>query len=214
MPPARPLAAARPGRHLPRRALPALGLLLARPARALPGEIRFRVMREGSAIGTHRVVLAQNGGELTARTEVDITVRLVGITVFRFSHRFEEVWAGDRLRRVASRLDRNGTVTEMRAEAAADAVLVQASAGRFRLPAQAAPLTWWDSRRFDRPLFDNDSGQLLRIQWSRQALPDGGALWRGTGDTESEGRYAADGSWIGWKTRAEDGSTVVYEPMA
>ncbi|NOG73041.1 DUF6134 family protein [Roseicella sp. DB1501] len=211
MPPARPLASALPARRLPRRALPALGLLLARPARALPGEIRFRVMREGSAIGTHRVAFVQSAGELTARTEVDILVKLLGITVFRFSHRFEEVWAGDRLRRAASRLDRNGTVTEMRAEAAEDAVQVQAPSGRFRLPAAAAPLTWWDSRRFGRPLFDDDSGQLLRVQWSRQALPEGGTLWHATGDTESEARYAADGTWIGWKTRAEDGSTVVYE---
>ena len=201
-------------RSLPRRALPVLGLLLAGRARAMPGELRFRVVREGSAIGTHRVVLAQAGGELTARTEVDIAVRLVGITVFRLSHRFEEVWAGERLRRAASRLDRNGTVTEMRAEAAEDAILVQAPSGRLRLPAAAAPLTWWDSRRFDRPLFDDDSGQPLHIQWSRQALPGGGTLWRGTGDTESEARYAADGTWIGWKTRAEDGSTVVYEPLA
>ena len=46
--------------------------------------------------------------ELTARTEVDIAVRLAGITVFRLTHRFAETWAGDRLRLATSRYDRNG----------------------------------------------------------------------------------------------------------
>jgi hypothetical protein len=32
-----------------------------------------------------------------------------------------------------------------------------------------------------------------------------------TGDTESEGMYAADGTWLGWRTKGEDGSIVTYE---
>ena len=45
-----------------RRTLPLLALpLLAgpRPARAAGGELRFRIMREGSAIGTHTVTIAE-----------------------------------------------------------------------------------------------------------------------------------------------------------
>lgn len=191
--------------------LPLPFVLAAAPAAALPAELRFQVVREGSPIGTHRVVFAEAGGVLTARTEVDIAVKLLGVTVFRFSHRFEEAWAGDRLAGAASRLDRNGTVTEMRATAAEGAILVQGSAGRFRLPAEAAPLSWWDSRRFAGPLFANDTGKSVSLRWTRSALPGGGTLWRATGEEESEGSYAADGTWTGWKTRAEDGSTVVYE---
>jgi hypothetical protein len=198
----------------PRRALLALPLgLAAGPAAALPPALRFRVVRQGSAIGTHRVVFAETAAGLTARTEVDIAVTLLGVTVFRFTHRFEESWAGDRLAGATSRLDRNGSVTEMRAVAAEDAIQVQGSAGRFRLPAEAAPLSWWDSRRLDRPLFANDTGKPLGLTWTRGALPGGGTLWRASGEEESEATYAADGTWVGWKTRAEDGSTVVYERL-
>ena len=213
MPTARPVAQAAPlpGVRLTRRALLALPLLAASAAAALPPGLRFRVVREGSPIGTHRVGFAKSDGLLTARTEVDIAVRLLGVTVFRFSHRFEEAWAGDRLVGASSRLDRNGHVTEMRATAAEDAILVQGSAGRFRLPAAAAPLSWWDSRRLAGPLFANDTGKPVELRWSHSALPGGGMLWRATGEEELEGSYAADGTWIGWKTRAEDGSTVLYE---
>lgn len=195
-----------------RRGLLTLPILAAVPATAAPPpELRFRVLREGSEIGTHRVLVSTAGGVLTARTEVDIAVRLLGVTVFRFSHRFTESWAGDRLRGAQSRRDRNGSVTEMRAEAAGDAILAEGSAGRFRLPAEAAPLSWWDSRRLAGPLFDNDTGKPLQLRWTRRALPDGGTLWQATGEEESEARYAADGTWTGWRTKAEDGSIVTYE---
>lgn len=198
---------------LGRRALPLLALpALARPAAALPAEYRFRVVREGSQIGTHRVVFAQAGGnELTARTEVVIAVRLAGITVFRLTHRFSETWAGDRLRLATSRYDRNGRATEMEARAEGDAVLVRGPEGAQRLPATAAPLTWWDPGHFNRPLFDNSTGKPLQVQWARAPLAGGGARWTATGDTESEGTYAADGTWLGWRTKGEDGSIVTYE---
>jgi hypothetical protein len=197
---------------LGRRALPLLAVpLLARPAAALPAEYRFRVVREGSQIGTHRVAFASTGDELSARTDVDIAVKLAGITVFRLTHRFSETWAGDRLRSAASRYDRNGRVAEMEARAEGNAILVRGPEGALRLPADAAPLTWWNPGRFNRPLFDNNTGKPLQVQWSRAPLPGGGVRWIATGDTESEGAYAADGTWLGWRTKGEDGSTVVYE---
>jgi hypothetical protein len=201
------------GGGLDRRRLPLLLLpLLARPAQALPPEIRFRIMREGSAIGTHRVVFSEAaGGEQVARTEVDVTVRLMGITVFRLSHRFTEAWAGGRLRLATSRYERNGQVTEMVARMAEGGILARGPEGEQRLPLEAAPLTWWDPSRFTRPLFDADTGRPLQLRWTRQALPGGGVRWRASGEDESEGSYAADGAWLGWKTRGEDGSLVTYE---
>lgn len=197
---------------LRRRALPLLALpLLSWPARAAPAAIRFRILRQGSQIGTHRVTFSEANGELTARTDVDIAVRLLGVTVFRFNHRFTELWAGDRLRLATSHHDRNGTVTEMVARAAEGGILVQGPKGPQRLPAEAAPLSWWNPRSFTRPLFDTETGEPLRLRWTRIPLPDGAVRWVATDGDESEGTYAADGTWLDWKTKAEDGSIVTYE---
>ncbi len=200
-------------------ALPAgAGLLPSRrAAAALPAPVRFRIMREGSAIGTHRVTFADAPeGGLSATTEVDIAVRLAGFTVFRLTHRFQEVWAGQRLRLAVSRQERNGRVTEMTARADAQGLAVQGTQGALRLPAEAAPLTWWDVARIEarRPLFDNDTGRPLQLAWTRAPLPGGGRRWRCTGEEESEGAWAADGTWLSWTTKAEDGSTVTYERVA
>ncbi|MBY0332188.1 MAG: hypothetical protein K2X49_16135 [Acetobacteraceae bacterium] len=190
-------------------------LLAARPARAaLPVPLRFRILREGSAIGTHRVSFAEAGdGGVAAQIDVDIAVRLAGITVFRFTHRFQEVWRGARLVSVASRQDRNGTVTEMQARAEGDAIQLRGPDGAARLPAEAAPLSWWDVTRIEaqRPLFENSTGRLLRLSWTRTPLPGGGRRWRCAGDRDSAGDWAADGTWIGWTTKGDDGSTVTYE---
>jgi hypothetical protein len=200
---------------LPRRRgllLAAPGLLLARQARAERAPLRFTIHREGRAIGTHRVSFEQAGASLTARTEVDIAVKVAGITMFRFTHRFTESWVADRLVAARSRRDRNGTVMEMSARAEGGALLVQGPEGQVRLPAEAAPLSWWDPSRLSRPLFANDTGKALALRLAHSARPGGGEIWRATGEgEESEGQYAADGSWLGWKTKAEDGSIVTYE---
>lgn len=202
---------------LPRRPLPLLAALAALPIRAgaVPGLIRFQIRREGSVIGTHRVSFSDAADGQAALTEVMIAVRIAGITVFRLTHRFEEVWADGRLRRAQSRRDRNGRVTEFSARAEAGAVVIDGPAGRARLPATAAPLSWWDPARLDGPaLFDTETGAALDYRWERTARPGGGTRWRsrnaaGTEDSESE--YAADGTWLSWRTRAEDASTVTYE---
>ena len=193
--------------------LPLLALpVLPRAAAALPPEARFNVVREGRRIGTHRVSFAEAGGLLTARTDVDIVVKLAGFTVFRLTHNFTETWAGDQLRAAASRQDRNGTVTECAARAEGGALLVQGPAGSLRLPANAAPLNWWDPRRLEgRPLYDADSGKPLAVTLRRRAEPGGVTLWTSAGEDESQGHYAADGTWLDWKTKGDDGSTVTYE---
>lgn len=197
----------------PRRVLLAApGLLLPRLAMATPGEYRFRILREGSQIGTHRVIFVEDANGLTARTEVDIQVKLMGITVFRFSHRFGETWAGDRLRLATSRRERQGTVTEMVARADTTGIAITGPEGALRYPPEAAPLTWWNPRRFDgRPLFQNDTGKPVLAQFSHTAGPAGGVRWQATGEEESMANYAADGTWLDWTHKAEDGSTVVYE---
>jgi Family of unknown function (DUF6134) len=197
----------------PRRALLGLAILgCATRAMAQPAGYAFRIMREGSQIGTHHVSLTRANGGLTAVTEVAIAVRIMGITVFRFAHHFEEVWVGERLRAVTSHQDRNGRVQDMTARAEAGAVLVRGTEGEYRLPPEAAPLTWWDPKRFGRPLFDNASGKPLTVNWTRLPQPDGGVIWRAAGDADGEARYAADGRWLSWQTHGDDGSLVTYEP--
>lgn len=197
-----------------RRALAGLLALpwLAPPAWASAAPISFRVIREGVQVGTHRVTFRAGGGVLEATTEVRIQVRLAGFTVFRYSNDVVEAWRGERLVSLASRLDRNGTARNSEARAEGNGLLLRGTAGEARLPAEAAPLTWWRAAtlRPGVPLFDPREGRAVAPRLD--IIPDpAGTRVRLTGGEGAEVLYDRTGRWIGFATTGEDGSAVRYE---
>ena len=194
-----------------RRAALALALLPA-AARAAPADIGFRVIREGSQVGTHRVRFREESGLLEATSEVRIQVRLAGITVYRYTHDVVEQWRGERLMSLASRLDRNGTRRASEARLEGSAILLRGAAGDVRLPVEAAPLTWWRAAtlRPGVPLFDPREG--IAVQPRLEFAPEGaGTRVRLIGGEGAEIVYDRAGTWVGFATTGEDGSAVRYE---
>lgn len=197
-----------------RRAFLALpGILLPAAAFAAPGPVRFRVLREGREIGTHQVRLSGNAAKLYLQSEIALQVKLAGFTVFRLRHDIAEEWANDRLQRLTSRHDRNGTVTEARVVAEGNALVAEGPEGAARLPANAAPLTWWNGGYFTRPLIRPLTCKLLPGAATRSAAPGGGVQFTLNGAVEAVARYDAEGRWVALATKGEDGSAVVYELM-
>ena len=197
-----------------RRAFLLLPALLPMAALAAPGAVRFRVLREGREIGTHQVRLSGNAAKLSVQTEIALHVKLAGFTVFRLRHDIAEEWANDRLQRLTSRHDRNGTVTEARVVAEGGALMAEGPEGAARLPANAAPLTWWNGAHFARPLIRPLTGKLIPAAAARSALPGGGVQFTLNGAVEAVARYDAAGRWVALATKGEDGSAVVYELIA
>jgi hypothetical protein len=196
-----------------RRAFLLLPGLLPMAARAAPGPARFRVLRDGKEIGTHQVRLTGNAAKLSVQTEIALQVKLAGFTVFRLRHDITEEWQGERLLRLTSRHDRNGTVTEARVIAEGNALVSQGPEGAQHLPANAAPLTWWNGAHFARPLIRPINGKLLMTAPSRSAISGGGAQFSLNGEVEAVARYDAEARWVALSTKGEDGSAVTYEPM-
>jgi len=199
---------------LHRRALPIL--LAAAPAVAAraqgTGDYRWQVMRGGSNIGTHTVTFTRRREEVVALSDVTIAPSFLGVVVYRYEHRYVEVTRGGRFVSVASRLNRNGAIVEVEARATAAAVLVRGPEGELRLPAEAAPLSWWEPQRFGGavPLFGTSTGRPPELRWAREALPQGGTRWRTAGEIEAMLDYNAAGRWIGYSVKGDDGSTVTY----
>jgi Family of unknown function (DUF6134) len=188
--------------------LAAPALLLGRAAQAEPVDASFRVMRRGEAVGTHTLRIATRGRERVATSEFLVVPRVLGIVVYRYEHRYEEVTEAGRFRRVTSRLNRNGRIVEVRGEAVPGAVLLEGTEGPQRLPADAAPLSWWERERFGRvPIFGTTTGKLLAITWEvgREACAC-------HGEVEAVARYDAAGRWVGLSARGEDGNDIEYAP--
>lgn len=193
-----------------RRALP---LLLATPAFAQPArDYRWRVMRNGTAIGTHNVSVTERGGERITVSENLVTPRVMGVVVYRYEHRLTEVSRGGRFVSVRSSLNRNGSIIQVEAEAGPQGVTLRGPEGTLNLPAQAVPLAWWEPQRFGggTPLFGTTTGKALDLRWTREALA-GGVRWRTAGEIEAVLEFDAAGRWVAYQVKGDDGSVVIYE---
>lgn len=191
-----------------------LGALCALPSlvQAAPATVQFRVLRAGTAVGTHIVRFRDEGVVLVAESEVRISVRLAGFTVFRYAHDTAEHWQGPRLLALTSRLERNGTTSLSEARATGDSLALRGAAGEVRLPGNAAPLTWWRVATLAPgvPLFDPRRGEAVMPALQRSAVA-GGTLVKLIGGEGAEVLFDPTGTWIGFATTGEDGSAVRYE---
>ncbi len=191
-----------------------LAAALPRPAAAVAPDAtgqRWNIVREGRRIGTHTVSFAARDGIRQVRSEVEIVVRLAGFTVFRYRHDYGESWDGNRLVGFRSLSERQGTVVQMAVRPDGAALLAESDGGRFRLPREAAPLSWWDPTLLRRPLFDTTTGAPVEPRPVREAVA-GGERWRLPTPPNAEATYDAAGHWIGFTSLGEDGVAARYEP--
>jgi len=185
---------------------------LAPEASPIRPDYRWRVMRNGSEIGSHSVTFSQRGAELIAVSDVSIMPRVLGLVVYRFEHRYTEVTRGSAFVSVQSRQNRNGSIVEVSAAAAPGAVAISGPEGALNLPANAAPLSWWEPQRFGGavPIFGTTTGRIMELRWTRLALPSGATQWRCQGEVDATLAYDAHGRWVGYSVIGDDGSTVSY----
>jgi hypothetical protein len=126
---------------------PFLGVLPAPARAAAPSDFRFRAMHRGATVGEHRAAFRQYGDRLTVSTHVDITVKVLFFTAFRFKHDAEEVWQAGRLVSVKSTTDDNGTPLQVSGYAAGDGFRIRGEDGPFLAAAHLLTSnTLWDIR--------------------------------------------------------------------
>ena len=197
---------------LSRRALIVAGLILpVLPAAALaaPGKLSFAVLRNGAKIGEHLMTFAGDGGDITATTQVAMTVKLGPVPVYRYRHSATERWAAGRFASLETTTDGNGKKQRVSARAGAGGVAIDASAGKLTAPAAAAPLTHWNPKVFGGPLFNPQDGKLLKVRASKVATNQ----WAIRGETEIDNVYDEAGQWLSLKGKLEDGSRIEYRRL-
>jgi Domain of unknown function (DUF6134) len=122
-------------------------LLSVRAYTAAPRDLRFRALRHGSPIGEHRVIFRPDGDRLTVETHVEIAVKVLLLTAFRFKHDAEEVWNSGRLVSVKSTTDDNGTFLRVSGNAVVGGFRILGAEGPFLASGHLLTSNaLWDSR--------------------------------------------------------------------
>ncbi len=204
----------------------ALGISAARAAVPGPvpagGRLGFDIMHGDSKMGTHVLNFTQTADMLTVRVTVDLTFKLLGMTVYRYAHRCTEVWHGGELFSLDSTTVANGKLVTMTASRGAGGLAVTATdVPRYVAPANALPATHWNMRELDGPWINTQTGKLMRLHVAPGAIETipaahGATIKARRYDLTGEAAltiFYASGTWAGL-TFTKGGATVRYERQA
>ena len=198
---------------------PGLAMLPVPPSRALG----FRMMRHGSAIGTHTLEFDVSEDRLAVRIAADAKVSFGPIPLVRYTHRNTEVWQDGRLASLDAHTDRNGTKLFMSAHRTPAGLYVEGSGTKpYIAPEDALPTTYWNMRILFVPLIGVQNGTLgtptvTEMPIEKVRLASGAETpargYHLTGDINVDLWYDAAGSWMSMRFTVGDGSVITYERL-
>jgi hypothetical protein len=200
------------------------GLAAVAPGRVLAttprgGSLAFVVYRNGVAVGRHLMTFSGPADSPRVTTEVEMTIKLGPVPVFRYRHHAEERWLSGQFADLDTRTDANGRKRRVSARRTEAGVMIDTGGAKVAAPANAAPLTHWNNQVLGGPLFNPQEGKLLRINARLGGVETikaaGGATIRATrwslrGDAEIENWYDASGAWAALRGKLPDGSMMEY----
>jgi hypothetical protein len=184
-------------------------------------QLRFRVMRKGRDIGSHRLTFTPLPNGLDIRIAVRIAVSLGPITLFRYQLDGVEQWRDGQVVRLAAQTNDDGTRESMQAVRDRQGLWVSGTkAQRYLAPSDALPATHWNEAELHGPWINPQDGRLLHPT----VTPLGaGPVEAGAGRDIITQRYDLSGDvhmqiwythahrWAGLTFNAHDGSLVSYE---
>ncbi len=188
------------------------------------GRLIFEVRRDGSRIGTHSLTFRQPApGRLAVRVEIELSVGFGPITLYRYTHRNDTLWADGHLLSVDARTDDDGDEHFVRARRTDQGRLrVESDSGTRTAPGDILPTTYWTRATVaqDR-LLNTQTGEIAEVEV--QPLTDGEARkvdvaagaegYAMTGDVRAHIWYGPDGRWTALAFDGR-GKRVTYHPIA
>ena len=201
--------------------------------------LAFTVYRNGKEIGHHTVSFQNEGVNRTVTVAVDLAVKTLGVTAYRYVHADREVWNGDALQALDSQTDDNGKKYKVHVQRGAKGLTVerQAPADAINastadqglqppsiehevLPADILPTSHWNIAQVKRSvLLNTQYGTLARVQvtpMGREPVKTttGATIeatrYHYTGDIRMDQWFDDRGRWVKGMFAAPDGSTIDY----
>ena len=195
--------------------------VVASAAGALPygSSLSFVAYRNGEPIGRHTVTFDRDGNELRVSTSIDLAVRFMGFTAYRYTHRAQEVWSGGALVSLASTTDDNGTKHNVTAIRAANDITVTHDGKTTVLSSRTLPSSHWNIEQVRQSMLLNtqkgteakvniSQGPRENVKTSSGFVP--ATRYSYTGDVVMNQWFDDRGRWVKTSFKASDGSTIEY----
>lgn len=180
--------------------------------------IDFEVLRGGATIGSHRVRFKRHGDRLEVRMQIDIVVRILGLTLYSFRQESLETWVGERLQAYDGDTTEDDARFVVVGRAGADGFEVSAKKERAIAPADIMIASYWSPVICTRTLLIEPKRGRLRTQEVLGQVPAevriGGTVrpareFRIAGILDGSCTYDESGRWVAARFRKQD-SEIVY----
>ena len=168
----------------------------------------FRILRGGDDIGRHELVGQMTGEGLRVDISIDIRVRFLGITAYRYTLENRELWSGGRLVRQDSTANEDGDRLTSSISRVGEVLEIDGTRYSGTAPLEAVTTSYF-ARPFveRRPWVSSQSGKPLEVDVVNRGGP---RRWKVTGDLETALIYDETGEWVGCEFDA-GGETARYE---
>ena len=185
------------------------------------GEWVFRALLNGKPMGEHRFSITTLGDERKVISEANFTVKILGITAYRYRHKATEQWRGDCLSAVNATTDDDGKASNVRAEADGDALSIGVNGGATQsLKGCVMSFAYWNPAiQAQTRLLNAQTGKYEAVQISRigngsvdvRGHPVAATQWRITGpQAPIDVWYSAQGEWVGLDSIVGGGRKLSY----
>jgi len=149
----------------------ALAACASAPIAVHANEWNFSVFLDDKPIGEHRFSVAGPDNARKVVSEASFSVKLLGLTVYRYRHRAVENWRGDCLSELTATTDDDGKPSRVRAEAEGDSLAVVTDAGTQALKGCVMSFAYWN------PAIQRQA-RLLNAQTGRSESVQIRGAWR------------------------------------
>jgi Family of unknown function (DUF6134) len=183
------------------------------------GRWDYDVIRSTEKIGEHSVTFRRQGDLLTVATRTNISIEVLGITLFRYHYDAREEWVDGRLVRLTSRTDDDGEDLDVDLAVTNGRLRGTCNGTALDLPASILPVAVWHPDIIRRSvLLDQYKCVERRVQISDRGVEaivaKGQALqtqhYTMTGQLERDLWYGPDGQTVQVQFPAKDGSEITF----
>ena len=208
-------------------------------AAAAPQALSFTATRNGQVLGTHTVRITDEGSRLRVVNSIDLNLKAVGVTVYRYVHHSTELWQGDRLQSLSARTEDNGAVYKVEVARQGEALRVnreerkpvikaasleqvlpaETRSASETLPGNMLPTALWNPKiATQSALLNAQLGKPSQIQVSKigrgtvrtSSRTVEATQYRYTGDLRFDQWFDERGRWVKAVFTAPDGSLIDY----
>ena len=187
-------------------------------------EWRFEVFLDDEPIGYHHFRLSADSETQRLHSEARFRVKVLGLTLYTYSHRSLELWQHNCLARIDASTDDNGSEFHVRGVRSGTELLLESGPEATGLPGCVMSFAYWNPAILQQQrLLNAQTGEYLSVEVVRlgqstlevAGQPVPAQHYRiATGERDIELWYSRDEDWIGLRSTTRGGRELRYRRMS